>query len=63
MGEIVNRANSAVVKGLKAPDTVESFDRMGAEVMGTTPEQTVDFLRVELAKWAKVVRASGAKPE
>jgi tripartite-type tricarboxylate transporter receptor subunit TctC len=61
--EIVNRANSAVVKGLKAPDTVESFDRMGAEVMGTTPEQTVDFLRVELAKWAKVVRASGAKPE
>jgi len=61
--EIVNRANSAVVKGLRAPDTVESFDRMGAEVMGTTPEQTVDFLRVELAKWAKVVRDSGAKPE
>jgi len=61
--DIVNRANSAVVKGLKAADTVESFDRMGAEVMGTTPEQTVDFLRAELAKWAKVVRDSGARPE
>lgn len=61
--DIVNRANSAVVKGLKAADTVESFNRMGAEVMGTTPEQTVDFLRAELAKWAKVVRDSGARPE
>ena len=61
--EIVNRANSVVVKGLKAPDTVESFTQMGAEAMGTTPEQTVEFLRGELARWAKVVRDSGARPE
>jgi tripartite-type tricarboxylate transporter receptor subunit TctC len=61
--EIVNRANSAVVKGLKAPDTVESFNQMGADAMGTSPEQTVEFLRGELAKWAKVVRDSGARPE
>lgn len=61
--EIVNRLNSVVVKGLRAPETLESFAQMGAEVMGTTPEQTVEFLRNEIAKWAKVVKASGAKPE
>ena len=61
--DIVNRANSAVVKGIKAPDTVESFAQMGAEAMGTTPEQTVEFLRTELARWARVVRDSGARPE
>jgi len=61
--EIVTRLNAVVVKGLKAQDTLDSFNQMGAEVMGTSPEQTVEFLRSELAKWAKVVKASGAKPE
>ena len=61
--EIVTRLNTVVVKGLKAQDTLDSFNQMGAEVMGTSPEQTVEFLRSELAKWAKVVKASGAKPE
>jgi tripartite-type tricarboxylate transporter receptor subunit TctC len=61
--EIVNRVNGVVVKGLRSPETLESFAQMGAEVMGTTPEQTVEFLRGEIAKWAKVVKASGAKPE
>ncbi len=61
--EIVTRLNTIVVKGLKAPDSQDAFNQMGAEVMGTTPEQTVEFLRNELAKWAKVVKASGARPE
>jgi tripartite-type tricarboxylate transporter receptor subunit TctC len=61
--DIVTRANAVVVSGLKSADTVESFNRMGAEAMGTTPEQTVEFLRSELAKWARVVKESGARPD
>ena len=61
--DIVTRVNTVVVKGLKAQDTLDSFAQMGAEVMGTTPEQTVEFLRGELAKWAKVVKASGARTD
>jgi len=61
--DIVTRTHSIVSKGLKSPDTVQSFERMGAEVMGSTPEQTIEFLRGELAKWARVVKESGARAE
>ena len=44
----------------------EVRDRMaaeGAEFVGDTPEQFTAFLRSEIDKWGKAVRASGAKPE
>ena len=44
----------------------EVRDRMvseGAEFVADTPEQFTAFLRTELDKWGKAVRASGAKPE
>ena len=34
-----------------------------AEFVGDTPEQFTAFIRAEIAKWAKAVKASGAKPE
>lgn len=59
--EIVMRLNEILVKGLKSPEMMESLNNMGAEPMGTTPEQTTEFIRRELAVWAKAVRDSGAK--
>lgn len=32
-----------------------------ARAVGNTPEEFTEFLRVEIAKWAKVVKASGAR--
>jgi tripartite-type tricarboxylate transporter receptor subunit TctC len=34
---------------------------MGMEPVGSTPEQFDAYIRAEIAKWAKVVKASGAK--
>jgi len=34
---------------------------MGAQTMGNTPEQFGGFVRAEIARWAKVVKASGAR--
>ena len=36
---------------------------MGADPIGNTPEQFAAFLRAEMAKWAKVVKAAGIRGE
>ena len=35
----------------------------GAEFVGDTPEQFTAFIKSEMEKWGKAVKASGAKPE
>jgi tripartite-type tricarboxylate transporter receptor subunit TctC len=35
----------------------------GAEPVGSTPEQFAAFIRAEMAKWNKVIRAAGLKVE
>lgn len=42
-------------------DTMARFDQQGVVPRGTTPEEFAAFIRSELAKWAKVVKASGAR--
>ncbi len=54
LGSEVNRiVNSAEVK--------ESWGKQGAVPMGMTPEQFDSFMREDIAKWAKIVKLSGAK--
>jgi tripartite-type tricarboxylate transporter receptor subunit TctC len=45
------------------PDVVQRLDALGFEIAGTTPEQFGAYMRSETGKWAKVVKASGARPE
>ena len=46
-----------------AGDESEDSWRMGADVIADTPEQFAKFLRDETAKWTKVVKDAGIKPE
>lgn len=61
--EHTTRVNAEVVKLLQAADTKRRFADLGAEPMGTTPDAFRTFLQNEIAKWEKVVKASGAKIE
>jgi tripartite-type tricarboxylate transporter receptor subunit TctC len=61
--EVVAKLNQVVVKGLRSPEMIESFTSQNAQVMITTPAGTADFLRAEIAKWAKVIKAAGVKPD
>ena len=61
--EIVTVLNQAVVKGLKSKDMIEALANMHAEPIVSTPAETADFMRSEIAKWAKAVKAAGVKPE
>ena len=58
---IVNKLNTEVRRILALEDIRSRVSGMGAEVATTTPEQFVEFIRAELAKWEKVVKVSGAR--
>ena len=62
-GEIVTRLNADIVKILALADTRQLFAAQGIETYGGTPEQFASYIRDEIAKWAKVIRLSGAKAE
>ncbi len=61
--EIIARLNTEIVRILRAPDLREKFAAQGIELTPGTPEEFAAFLRADIAKWAKVIQVSGAKPE
>ncbi|HTP96153.1 MAG TPA: tripartite tricarboxylate transporter substrate binding protein [Burkholderiales bacterium] len=58
---IVNRLHDGIVRALAHPDVKERLAAMGAEPVGDTPEQFGAFVKSEIAKYAKVVKDSGAR--
>ncbi len=61
--EIVTRWNSDVGKILASREVHDRFLNEGVEPMGGTPEQFVAFIRDEISKYAKVVKAASLKGE
>lgn len=57
--EIISRLQAEIARGLKTPAVRERLTAMGAEPSGNTPEEFTGFLRSEIAKWSKVVKAAG----
>ena len=45
----------------QAPDLLESFGRVGAEPVGSTPEQFVERIRSDATRWSEVIRKAGVK--
>ena len=61
--QIIARLNAAIVKIVHSRDMQERLATEGAEAVGNTPEQFAQIIRNDIAKWAKVVKASGARAE
>jgi tripartite-type tricarboxylate transporter receptor subunit TctC len=61
--EIVARWNVEVGKILASPDLKGRFLNEGLEPMGGTQEEFATFIRVEIEKYARVVAATGMKPQ
>lgn len=54
--DIVNKLNAEINRLIAVPDFKERVGSLGAEVKGSTPEQFADHLRIEVAKWTKVLK-------
>jgi tripartite-type tricarboxylate transporter receptor subunit TctC len=61
--DIVARLHKEIVRALSLPDIRERLLREGADIGGNSPGEFDAFVRSETAKWAKVVKLSGAKAE
>ena len=61
--DIAQKLNDAVLRAVKADDMKQRFDGLAFEVTAAPLRETADYVRVEVAKWARVVRETGAKAE
>jgi tripartite-type tricarboxylate transporter receptor subunit TctC len=58
---IVNQLSQAASQALKLQSVQDQYAGMGAEPVGSTSAEFAKYNETELAKWEKIVRASGAK--
>jgi len=60
---IVAKLSQEIARVLRLPDVRERLLMQGMEPVSNTPEEFSTYVRSEMTKWAKVVKASGAKAE
>ena len=58
---IIDKLNREAVKALQMPDVKERLYSQGFEIRTSTPDEFSAYIKSELLKWAKIVKASGAK--
>ena len=61
--DIVAKLAEAIARAARAPDTRQRLLDLGAEPVGNTPEEFGKLLREEVARWAEVVKVSGARAD
>lgn len=61
--EVIVKVHAAMAKALASAETRTKLLAQGAEPAGNTPVEFAAFIKAENAKWGKVVRESGAKPD
>jgi tripartite-type tricarboxylate transporter receptor subunit TctC len=58
---IIERLSAAVQKAMEDPAVIKRLQEVGIDpTPGRTPQQTAEFMKAELAKWAPIIKASGA---
>ena len=60
---VVDRLNAAVVAAMQSRDMQERMARVGYEPEGSTPQQLGEHIKVELARYAKLIKVIGFKEE
>ncbi len=60
---VIAALNREMANTLKQADVKERFAKLGAEPVGSTPEEFDAFIKAEIAKWGKVVKEAGIKAD
>ena len=60
---VISRIHEVLAKQLATPEGQQLFVGQGHEPGGDGPEEYAAFIRAETAKWSKVAKAAGIKPQ
>jgi tripartite-type tricarboxylate transporter receptor subunit TctC len=60
---IVAKLNAEVAKIVNRPETREEWAKQGASAMAMPPDDFSKYVAADIAKWEKVIKVSGAKPD
>lgn len=60
---VIDRLHKEILAVLALPDVKEKISGLGADVVGSTPEQLGEYIRKELAVWERVIREAGIRPD
>ena len=61
--EIVAKMSAEVNRAVTTPDVRAKLLQQGVEAVGTTPDQLAKFMQDEIARYGKIIRDTGAKPD
>lgn len=61
--EILDKLNAAVAKAMQVPEVREKFEGAGFRVTGTSRDEFAKLMRQDIARWEKVVKATGFKAQ
>jgi tripartite-type tricarboxylate transporter receptor subunit TctC len=61
--DIIAKLNAEAVRIFRLPDVLERMKTLGLDPILSTPEDLSRYQQEEIAKWAKVVKASGARAD
>jgi len=61
--EIIVRLNAELMKMLQRPDVRARFAAEGIEALGSTPEEFGTYIKSEIERWSRVIKAAHVRPE
>ena len=59
--EVIAKLNSETLRVLKLPDIRDKLAGLGADIVGSTPEEFAQYLKEEIAKWRRVAQQANVK--
>jgi tripartite-type tricarboxylate transporter receptor subunit TctC len=60
---IINKIHAAAVKALNSPDVREKLVAAGSDPIGSTPEEFLAYVKLEIARWGKVIKENNIRSE
>jgi tripartite-type tricarboxylate transporter receptor subunit TctC len=62
-GDLVQKLNTAITKGLQVKETQEQLSGAGFVLAGSTPGEFTKIIKEDITKWARVLKAAGIRAE
>jgi tripartite-type tricarboxylate transporter receptor subunit TctC len=58
---VIDRLNTEILRILKLPDIRDKLSALGADIVGSTPEEFAKYLRDEITKWRRVAKQANVR--